>query len=557
MTVYDQVLQIIKRHRVHRIFGIPGDAINPLVDAIRRDQEMTFIHVTHEESGAFAASATAKLTGDLAVCAGTVGPGAIHLLNGLYDAKKDQAPVLALVGQIPTDYLGSDYHQEVDLPALFRDLACFLGEVRTPAQLPQLAIEAANAALTEGGVAVLVIPHNLGSVPARDLPINAFRPADRGRLAPPPSALAALAEKLRSARRVSLLIGEGARGAGEQIIPLAEHLQAPIICSLKAKDIVPEDHPLFAGGLGLLGSRGGVAAMEECDLLLQLGSDFPYREWIKRGSDIVQVDTRPRTLGRRQPGVLGIHADAASVIAWILENTEPRRDTAHRDSVARSRTRWDKLMARQEAADRSEELVHPQVLTRALGDLAPDHAIFTCDTGEVTVWGARHLHLRAGQRFSLSFNLASMAYALPAALGAQLAFPDRTVISLSGDGGFNMLMGDFLTAVKYALPIKVIVYNNGKLGLIKMEQEAEGLPECETRLQNPDYAALAEAMGGTGFKIRRPQEISAVLHRALATEGPVIVDAAVNPDEITWPPKIEPAQAIGFGLAKLKELLVS
>lgn len=557
MTLYDQILAILKLHQVQHIFGIPGDAINPLVDALRRDDEMRFIHVNHEEAGAFAASAGAKLSGRLGVCTGTVGPGAIHLLNGLYDAKKDRAPVLALLGQVPTPYLGSAYHQEVDLPALFGDVACFIAEIRTPEQMPQVAIEACNSALAQNGVAVLVIPHDIGSLDARDLPLNAFDPVLRGRLSAPQHSLAALREKVDGAKKITLFIGEGAREARELILPLAEHLQAPVIYSLRARDLVPGEHHLVAGGLGLLGTRGGVSAMKNCDLLIMLGSDFPYREWIEPDGELVQIDTRAEVLGRRHPGALGIHAETTGVMKWLMENVAARSDDGHVKQVKHMKDAWTKLMDHQSSPQRSEKTLHPQAVARCLSDLATDDAIFTCDTGEVTVWGARHLELRGTQRFSLSFNLASMAYALPAAIGAQLTWPDRQVISLSGDGGFNMLMGDFLTAVKYALPIKVIIFNNGKLGLIKMEQEAEGFPECETGLENPDYVALAKAMGGQGFRVERAADLEDLLRQALATKGPVIVDAVINPDEISWPPKIELSQAAGFGIAKIKELFTA
>jgi thiamine pyrophosphate-dependent acetolactate synthase large subunit-like protein len=420
--------------------------------------------------------------------------------------------------------------------------------------MPQLAVEACNAAVAQGGVAVLVLPHDIGSQPARDLPINAFLPADRGHLQAPTAALESLREKIRSARRITLFVGEGARAAGSRILALAEHLRAPIVRSLKAKDFIPEAHPLFAGGLGLLGDRGGVTAMHDCDLLLMFGTDFPYAEWIHPAGAVIQIDSRPLTLGRRHPGVIGVHADVPGAVDWLLAHTPSREGEAHAHAVAQSRAAWEKLLANQEDPARSRGMVHPQAVAAALARGAADDAVFTCDTGEVTVWGARHLHLRAGQRFTLSFNLASMAYALPAALGAQLTWPRRQVVALAGDGGFNMLMGDFLTAIKYALPIKVVVFNNGKLGLIQMEEEAEGLPEEETLLQNPDYTALAAAMGGKGFRINRPDEIEPVLRLALAEPGPVIVDAVINPKEITWPPKIGPGQAMGFGLAKLKEI---
>lgn len=555
MKLYEKLLQVLQAHHVDHIFGVPGDAINPLIEAMRENEDIRYIHVAHEESGAFAASAAAKLTGKLQACAGTVGPGAIHLLNGLYDAKKDHAPVLAIVGQVPSEYLGSAYHQEVDLHTLFHDVADYLTQIENPEQLQVAATEACNVAVAEGKVAVLIVPHDVGAKKVEDLPVTVVDRSRLGHITPPDETLAAMKEQLEAAERICLFIGEGARGAKDQLLELAEHLCAPIITSLKAKDLVPYQSEYVAGGLGLLGSRGGVKAMADCDLLLMLGSDFPYKEWYSRDCEIVQVDRRAIALGRRAAGALGVHGEVEAVLPWILANVQAKTDHHLLKHVQSAKRAWDELMQSLEAPDRSSDVIHPQGLAKLVGDLAQDNAIFTCDTGEVTVWGARHVYLKPDQRFTLSYNLASMAYALPAAIGAQLAYRQRQVISLSGDGGFNMLMGDFLTAVKYKLPIKVIVFNNGKLGLIKMEQAAEGYPESETDLHNPDYAALAQAMGGKGFRAEKPEGLRDVLVEAFATDGPVIVDVPINPNEITWPPKIEASQAIGFGLAKLRELL--
>lgn len=555
MKLYDKLLEVLRAHDVRSVYGVPGDAINPFIEALRTDQDVQYVHVVHEESAAFAASAAAKLTGRLQVCAGTVGPGAIHLLNGLYDAKKDHAPVLAILGQVPTEFLGGDYHQEVDLSALFGDVTGYLAEIRNPAQMPHVAIEACNAALATGRPSALVIPHDLGSRSVSDGAITVFSPEDAGTIVPPQACLETLGARVRGARRIALFIGEGARSGAQHLLPLARHLCAPIIHTLRAKDLVPHDSEWSAGGIGLLGGRGGVKAMADCDLLLVFGCDFPYRDWYDDGCDVVQIDTRAEVLGRRRPGALGVHGDAATVMRWLLEEVEPRGDDGLLGSVQAARRAWDAELARQESLDGPAGLIHPQAVARILSNLAQDDAIFTCDTGEVTVWGARHLHLRSAQRFTCSFNLASMAYAMPAALGAQVSYPGRQVISLSGDGGFNMLMGDLLTAVKYALPIRVVIFNNHKLGLIKMEQEVEGYPESETDLCNPDYAALAKAMGAAGFSVSEPAELEATIAEALSVDGPSLVDVQVNPNELTMPPKIHASQALGFGLAKLRELI--
>lgn len=555
MNLYSKLLQVLNAHGVQRIFGIPGDAINPMLEALRRQADIEYIHVTHEESGALAASAAAKLSGQLQVCAGTVGPGAIHLLNGLYDAKKDRAPVLAIVGQVHSEFLGSDYHQEVNLPALFSDVADYITEIRNPSQMPAAAIEACNTAVADNSVAVLIVPNDIGEQTVPDLPVSAISAGEVGRFNAPPEALAAAAQTIDGANEISLFVGEGARNARDKLLQLAEHLHAPIIFSLKAKDIVPYDHPLTAGGLGLLGGRAGVKAMGRCDLLLVIGSDFPYRDWFNQDCAVIQIDNRARVIGRRRPGTIGLHSDVTTALDWLLEQTRSRDAGGHPEKIKHIKNKWDEQLDRQEDIDRSTDIIYPQTVARLLGELADDDAIFTCDTGEVTVWGARHLHLKPQQRFTLSFNLASMAYAMPAAIGAQLHFPRRQVISMSGDGGFNMLMGDFLTAVKYKLPIKVVVFNNGKLGLIKLEQEGEGYPEHETGLLNPDYSALASAMGGTGYRVDFPHELQNVMEEAFATQGPAIIDVAVSADEVILPPKISASQVLGYGMAKIREFI--
>lgn len=555
MKLYEQLLDVLYQLGVREIFGVPGDAINPLIEALRIQDRIRFIHVVHEEAGAMAASAQAKLTGRLAVCAGTVGPGAIHLLNGLYDAAKDYAPVLAITGQVPSIEIGFNYHQEVDLQRLFSDVAVFRAAVSNPSQMPRMAIEACHAALSERGVAVLTIPHDVGNQKVKSESFRVLPQTGPSRLLPAEADLTAATELIDQAKRVTILYGEGCRHAAEPLLQLGELLKAPMIYSLKAKDLVPYDHPLVAGGLGLLGTRGGIEAAEKCDLLLVLGSDFPYRDWYPDQATIIRVDIKGRVIGRRTEQELGLIGDCRSVIEEFCRRLAPRSDETHLAAVQKAKADGDMVLARRADLSRSEDVIHPQAVAALAGALAEDGAVFTCDTGAVTVWGARHLQLREGQRFLLSFNLASMAFGMPAALGVQLACPDRQVIALCGDGGFNMLMGDFLTAVKYRLPIKAIIFNNRRLGLIQMEQEVEGYPEHETDLFNPDYQLLAKSFGAEGRSVSRPDELEQALRETFACEGPALLDVQTASNELTMPPRIEASQAWGFSRAKIKEWL--
>jgi len=553
MKFYEQLLEVLKSHGVKVIYGVPGDAINPLIEAIRLQDEIKFIHVNHEEAGAFAASAQAKLTGNLAVCCGTVGPGAIHLLNGLYDASKDYAPVLAITGQVPSEEIGFSYHQEVDLHKLFSDVSIFHNTVSTPKQMPRIAIEACNAALNRRGVAILTVPHDIGNKEVNELEIPSVCLTGSRNL-PQPERLRKAVDMINSSSRITILYGEGCRNCVDDLKTLSLKLNAPLIHSLKAKDMISHNFPNLAGGLGLLGDRGGVEAAEGCDLMLVLGSDFPYRDWYP-DAPIIRVDLNGEVFGRRTPQDYGVIGDCGEVIPQLTELVSTSKDKDHLESVMKSRERWNKLLDYTSDTGRSDDMIHPQALACIIGDNASDDTIFTCDTGAVTVWAARHLKMKEGQRLTLSFNLASMAYALPAAIGAQLEFPDRQVISLSGDGGFNMLMGEFLTAVRYKLPIKVFIFNNRKLGLIKMEQEVEGYPEYETDLYNPDYAMLARSFGADGKTVLRPGELEDAVIEALNSPGPYILDVHTNPDEITLPPRIEAGQVWGYGNARLKEIL--
>lgn len=552
-TVSDLILQILAAAGVRQIFGIPGDAINGLVDAVRRQTRIEFVQVRHEEAGAFAASAQAKLTGRLAVCTGSAGPGAIHLLNGLYDADRDHAPVLAITGQVDTGEAGTDYHQEVDLYTLFNDVAAFNQVIVRPEHVARLAVRACSAALAHRGVAHLSLPVDIARQPLQRLreqaPIRAHRPAG----VPADADLAAAAKLLAAARRVAILAGIGCRDAGAELISVAERLRAPVVRSLRAKEVLPDEHPLSAGGLGALGSRPGVEAMATCDALLMVGTDFPYREFLPQAAPAVQIDIDPTRIGKRYPVEVGLTGDAALTLRALAERLDSRADGRFLERIQQRMRDFRQDSRKAELSDHAP--LRPQRLAATIGRLAGDDAVFTCDTGTVTIWAARHLHLRGTQRFTLSSSLASMGFALPAAIGAQLGWPDRQVIALAGDGGLTMLMGEFVTAVKYHLPIKVVVFNNGRLGLIRMEEEAEGIPDFQTDLLNPDFAAVARACGGAGFTVAEPAALEDTLRQALDTDAPCIVDVTVNPDELPLPPRIPPSQALGYGIAKTRELL--
>ena len=551
MNVADALIRILAAHGVERVFGIPGDAINDVTDAIRRQDEIAFIGVRHEEAGAFAASATAKLTGQLAVCVGTAGPGAIHLLNGLYDAKLDHAPVLAVTGQVARGFIGTQAHQEVDLKALFTDVAVYNETITTPDQAPEILLRACHAAIARRGVAHVSIPTDVAGETCGFDGCRPLGPARPGRVAPDAGDCAAAAGMIGAAVKVAILAGVGCAGARDELIAFAEAAQAPIVRSLRAKEVIDDDHPMCIGGLGLLGGRPGVKAMDGCDLLVMVGTDFPYLDFYPKGAKIIQIDIERTHIGRRAPVDMGLVGDAGGSLTALADALDTPRDGAFLRDMQAEMTRWRTLRDKAEA-DTATPIRSP-ALMRAISDAAPDDAIFLADTGTATAWTARHLRVRPGQRYTLSGGLATMAFAFSGALGAQLAYPDRRVIAICGDGAFAMLMGDYLTAVKHGLPIVTVVLNNAKLGFIQLELEAKGLPDWGTDLTNPDFAAVAVACGGWGRKVAAPDEMGPALREALAQDGPALLDVMVDPDALIMPPKVGLSQAVNFGLAKVRE----
>jgi len=551
MTVSDILLKVLSAHGVEHLFGIPGDAINDVTEALRQQDAIRFIGVRHEETGALAASVQAKLTGRLAACMGTSGPGAIHLLNGLYDARMDHAPVIAITGQVATGHIGTEAHQEVRLERLFADVAVYSQTVTTEAQVPDVFLEACHAAVTHRGVAHVSIPTD---VSGRRVSLNDGKRLEAtmaGRISPVVADCDAAVELIESSDRIAILAGLGCAGARDELLAFAEAVQAPIVRSLKAKEIIDDDHPLCAGGLGMLGGKPAVSAMDDCDLLIMVGTDFPYRDFYPKSARVIQIDVEPTRIGRRHPVDIGLVAHAGPTLAALIDRVRPRKDGDFLAGIRKEMESWRESRDREETSD-ATPIAPPRVL-RAVSDAAPDGAIFIADTGTSTAWSARHLHVRKGQRFTLSGGLATMAIGLPGAIGAQLAYPDRRVIAVVGDGAFSMLIGDLVTAVKYDLPIVIVLLNNSKLGFITLEQEAKGLPDWGTDIRNPDFTALAESCGALGLSVTKPGDLDAALAQALAANRPAVVNVTVDPDALIMPPKIDLSQAMNFGMAKIRE----
>ncbi|WNM24145.1 thiamine pyrophosphate-dependent enzyme [Demequina capsici] len=569
-TVAQCIVSSLAHHGVTQVWGVVGDALNPVTDAIRTTDGIDWIGVRHEEAAAYAAGAQAQLTGRVGVCMGTVGPGAIHLLNGLYDAKKSHAPVLAVVGQVPTPEVGTDYFQEVDNDKLFADVAVWAHTLTSADQLPHALEAGVNAAYELGGVAVLTLPGDVGSLEMDDAVAIFSRPAPMA--APGPADVWSVADAIAESDKVTLLVGRGAAHARSQVVALATALQAPMVVTVKGKPAFDGDNPFNVGQAGLLGNPAAASALKDADLLLMVGTDFPYREYYPDDALVVQIDSRASHLGRRTRVDIPLVGDAAATLDALLPLVAQRDDTSHLDSAVGELRSWrerqaaladpghdDEGLIRKARSlfDNPEGRIRPEAVATAVDRAAPLDAVFTVDTGMSTVWLARFVEMRGDRELLGSFNLGSMANALPQALGAAAADRTRRVISFSGDGGLMMLLGDLRTAVTYSLPIVVVVFDNARLGMVKLEQEEGGLPEFGTRLDNPDLAAVASAMGLASRRVEDPDDVDEAVRWALAQEGPVLLDMVTNPDEVAVPPHPSVSQAWGFAVAKVQEALES
>ena len=505
------------------------------------------------------------------MCAGTVGPGSIHLLNGLYDASKSHAPVLAIAGQVPLAEMGSDTFQEVDNDALFRDVAVFSQTITSTEQVPRVVERAIEMALRERGVAVITIPGDVGAATVGADVSAKYIAASRALGAADPEIVGQFAELLRTNNKVTILAGIGARNARAELLELASRLKAPIVATIKAKEFLDWDNPYDVGQAGLIGNPAAADALREADLLLMIGTDFPYRDFYPTAATVIQIDDCPSHIGRRTSVDLAVVGDAAETLRAVLPQVEARDDRTFLDRSLDHHRHWTQRQQRlaepnydntllgkaERVIDNRGHKIRPEAVAAVVNELAASDAIFTTDTGMSTVWLSRFLRFREGQRLLGSFNLGSMANAMPQALGAQALYPDRQVVAFCGDGGLTMLLGDLITLVAYALPVKLIVFNNHRLGMVKLEMEQAGLPEYGTELKNPDLAVVATSLGLTGIRIEQPDELRAAMDRAFATPGPVLVDVVTNPDEIAVPPNVTPGDAWGFAIAKIKEVLRS
>ena len=546
---------------VDTVFGLPGDGINGIMEGFRRHKDrIRFFLVHHEESAAFMATGYAKTTGKIGVCLATSGPGGLHLVNGLYDAKLDHVPVLAITGMQGTSVLGTGFQQEVHLDRVFMDLCEYNERISVPASIPTLVDIAVRAALARKGVSHLTFPVDMQEAPADLDPFEGGLGTGRTpetapgylppRVLPRDQDLKRAADILNEGNRVVMLVGVGALGAREELLTAADLLASPIIKTLPAKAAVPDDHPLNIGGLGLLGTKPAEEAMDSCDALVMVGTNFPYTAYLPVDRPVVQIDLDPTRVGARIPVHAPLVGDAAETLRALTPLLRNKEDRSFLETAQKARKRWDQDMTALETADR--EPIQPQYLMRVIDRLADDDAILCSDSGTIATWAARHFDIRGDRQFYLSGNLATMAPGLPYAIAAQVAYPGRQCVAFVGDGGFAMLMAEFHTACWHELPIKVVICNNALLGQILWEQMALGYPEHGVRYPAMEFAAWAESCGGRGFRVSEPGEVETVIKEALSHPGPVLVDAMVNPDEPPMPPKIHYDEAKKFAQSFMK-----
>lgn len=556
-TICQSLLDLLAEAGAREIFGMTGDVLNPLLEAVRVDDRFRWIGMRHEEHAGYAASAISQLDGRIGVCAGTAGPGALHLINGLYNAQKEGAGVVAITGQLPRAERGSDAHKEMDLERVFADVCAYQAVIDSPAQMPRMAEIAVQKALSERCVTRIELPADvIGEALASE---HFARPIVRAlpSATPPEADLAKAAEAISAGKRVALFCGIGCRDARDAVLDFSGRLGAPLATTLRAKEIFEVDDPGVVGMTGLIGNPAGFHAIKDCDVLVMLGTDFPYDEFLPDGRPIVQIDHAADHIGRRAPVTHGLVGDVGAT----LEALAPRvsGDSSHfRDHLLTLRDKWLGHMTKQADLGRADEPMHPQLLARAISDRAADDAIFACDVGEVTIWLARQMHLGGARRTVGGFNHGSVGAGLPTALGAAALEDGRQVWSLCGDGGFGMSMNDLVTAVRYGWPIKVVVFDNACLGFVKMEMEVSGLPRNAdaTGLVNPDFAAYAKSCGADGVRVEHVDQIVPAIERAIAADGPFLIHAIVSAGELSMPPHITLAEGWGFGISKAREALM-
>jgi pyruvate dehydrogenase (quinone) len=554
-TVAERLVETLEAAGVERIYGLVGDSLNGITDSLRERKRTQWIAVRHEEVAAFAAGADAQLTGKLAVCAGSCGPGNLHLINGLFDCHRNRVPVLAIAAHIPSTEIGSGYFQETHPQTLFKECSHYVELISDADHVPRIVETAIREAVTKQGVAVIVIP---GDVALREAGSRKPSPQLIPRL---PQVVAAdsdideIAALLNGGKRVTLMCGAGCAGAHDAVVALASKLKAPVVHALRGKEHVEWDNPFDVGMTGLIGFSSGYHAMLACDTLLLLGTDFPYRQFYPEKARIAQVDIRGENLGKRCRLDVGVIGDVPDVLKRLLDRVAQKTDEAHLKTAVDHYRKARAELDAQAVEHASRRPIHPQFVAKVISDLADEDAIVTCDVGEPTVWAARYLRVNGKRRLLGSFLHGSMANAMPQAIGAQISHPGRQVISMSGDGGFSMLLGDLLTVRQSKLPVKIVVFNNGLLGFVDIEMKAGGFLPVGTHLDNPSFAKVAEAVGIYGVRVEDPAQLADAVKQAFAHDGPALIDVVTNPLELIMPPKIKLEQAKGFSVWMMKAVL--
>lgn len=549
-TAGQAMTELLEQWGVDHVYGIPGDSINEFIEELRHERnQLKFIQTRHEEVAALAAAAEAKLTGKIGVCLSIAGPGAVHLLNGLYDAKADGAPVLAIAGQVSSGEVGRDYFQEIKLEQMFEDVAVFNREVHSAESLPDLLNQAIRTAYSKKGVAVLSVSDDLFAEKIKHEPVYTSPVYIEGNLEPKKEQLVTCAQYINNAKKPIILAGQGMKKAKRELQEFADKAAAPIVVTLPAKGVVPDKHPHFLGNLGQIGTKPAYEAMEECDLLIMLGTSFPYRDYLPDDTPAIQLDSDPAKIGKRYPVTAGLVCDSTLGLRELTEYIERKEDRRFLNACTEHMQHWWNEIEKDEAE--AETPLKPQQVVARLQEAAADDAVLSVDVGTVTVWMARHFKMNANQDFIVSSWLATMGCGLPGAIAASLSEPERQAIAVCGDGGFSMVMQDLPTAVKYKLPITVVILNNENLGMIEYEQQVKGNIDYVTKLQNVDYAAFAESCGAKGIKVTKAEELAPAFHEALHANQPVVVDVMIG-NEPPLPGKITYGQAKGFSKYMLK-----
>jgi len=540
---------------VHRVYGVAGDSLNGLTDTIRKTEGIDWLHTRHEEAAAFAAGAEAHLTGKLAVCAGSCGPGNLHLINGLFDCHRSRVPVLAIAAQIPSNEIGSGYFQETRPELLFKDCSYFCELVSQPEQMPRILGIAMRTAIARRGVAVVVLPGDVAlrecASPALSLGIQNSAPF----LIPSKNELGEAAEILNKASKVTILGGAGCEGAHGELVAMAERLKSPIVHALRGKEFIEYDNPYDVGMTGLLGFSSGYHAMMNCDALLMLGTDFPYQQFYPKGAKIIQVDRQGEQIGRRTPVDLGLIGNVKETLEALAPLLKAKKNHSYLDTCVDHYKKARKDLDELAVGEPGRTPIHPQYVAKIVDELASEDAVFTCDVGTPTVWAARYLRMNGKRRLLGSFTHGSMANALPQAIGVQAAYPTRQVITLSGDGGLAMLLGDLLTLRQLALPVKVVVFNNSALGFVELEMKAAGIIDYGTNLVNPNFAKLAESADIFGVRVEKPEDLRSAVEQSFNHDGPALIEVVVNRQELSMPPTINLEQALGFSLYTIRAVL--